>query len=138
MATSFEEFIQLELPKRPFLQTDVPTESIIVRRGVGARQLDGVVLNDGDVLVKRNGVLVAESLSDNLVSAIDSVVHVQTTPAITWTITHTKNNRNVVITLLDSAYQEMLADSVVVSNSNIVFHFTEVQTGVANVVFLPA
>jgi hypothetical protein len=138
MATSFEEFIQLELPKRPFLQTDVSTESIIVRRGVGARQLDGVALNDGDVLVKRNGVLVAESLSDNLVSAIDSVVHVQTTPAITWTITHTKNNRNVVITLLDSAYQEMLADSVVVSNSNIVFHFTEVQTGVANVVFLPA
>ena len=79
---------------------------------------------------------VAESLSVSASPAIDSIVFVQSTPAIKWTITHTKNNRNVVITLLDSTYQEILADSVVVSNTSIVFNFTEVQTGVANVIFL--
>ena len=39
MANPFEDFIQLELPNRPWMASDVQEESVIVRRGQGARQL---------------------------------------------------------------------------------------------------
>ena len=137
MATTFEEYIQLELPKRPFLENDVPVESIIVRRGSGPRQLDGIELNDGDIITKRDGQLVAESLDSN-VSAIDSIVHTVITPAVKWTINHTKTNRNVVITLLDSSHNEIMADSVKIADNSIEIEFTIAQSGIANIIFLPS
>lgn len=137
MATSFEDFIQLELPKRPFLEQDVPQESVIIRRGQGARQLGGVSLEDGQILVKRNGLLVAEALSAAASASVDSICHVQSAAAIKWTITHSKNNRNVIITLYDSSYKAILADNMIVTTSTITIDFLEAQAGIANVIFLP-
>ena len=136
MATSFEEYVQLELPKRPYLENDVPVESIIIRRGEGTRQLDGLELGDGDILIKRNGSLVAEPISSS-VSAIQSLVHVQNTPALQWSINHDKANSNVVITILDTNKHEILADTVSVGDNSITIDFSVAQAGLANVIFLP-
>lgn len=135
MATSFEEFIQLELPKRPFLESDVAAESIIVRRGLGPRQLDAVSMADGEILVKRNGILVSEALNQATAS-VAGVIHAQSTPETTWVIPHDKDTRSVVITILDSTYKAIIADEVQVATDSITINFLEPQAGHANVIFL--
>jgi hypothetical protein len=131
MATAFEAFIQLELPKRPYLETDVTLEDVIIRRGVGPRQLDGVTLSDGQVLGKVGGVLTGVSAS-----GVTSIVHDQSAASATWTITHNKENRNAIVKLRDASDQELFADTVTFNDNDIVITLTSAEAGKAMIVFL--
>ena len=53
--SAFEDFVQQELPKRGYLNSDVAQETIIIRRGAGPRQFDAVTLGEGEVLAKVGG-----------------------------------------------------------------------------------
>jgi|AntDeeMinimDraft_5_1070356.scaffolds.fasta_scaffold11148_2 hypothetical protein len=137
MANAFESFIQLELPKRPYLETDVPQESLIVRRGVGPRQLAGLQLTEDQTVVYKNGQLVpAPYGSPSGTSSTYGTAHEQALAAQTWTIDHQQGNRNVVVTVLDQDYNEIISDSLEVLDNSIVISFAEPQAGFANVVFL--
>lgn len=130
MASPFEAFIQLELPKRPYLEEDAPQESIIVRRGAGPRQLQGVTINEGEVLGLVDGQLAG------VMPGAGGHSHTQALAAQEWVVTHDKGNRNVVVTILDEEYQEIIADSVQVGENAITISFTEAQTGYANILFI--
>ena len=56
--SAFEDFVQFELPKRPYLQTDVAQETVMVRRGPGPRQLAGVSITEGQIVSMVGGVIV--------------------------------------------------------------------------------
>jgi len=62
MAT-FNDFVQLELPLRPAILTDPPLETVLVRRGLGPRILEPVVINEGEVLGKVGGLMTSVPLS---------------------------------------------------------------------------
>lgn len=136
MANQFESFIQLELPKRPYLETDSPEESIIIRRGPGPRQLSGLPLAEGQTIAIIEGKLTAVPYKGLDEPLVDGIKHSQEVAALTWTITHGKANRNVVVSLFDTDYSEIISDTLVVSDNDIVITFTEAQAGYANVVFL--
>jgi hypothetical protein len=46
--------------------------------------------------------------------------HVQSSASTTWTITHSKNTRNVQVTIWDSANEQIIAGSVKITNENTV------------------
>ena len=130
MSSQFENFVQLELPKRPFLQDDVPEETIIVRRGANPRQLDGVVLAEGEVLGMDQGTLKGVELTGV------GYAHTQALAVNVWTIIHNQNNRSVVITVLDSDHKNIIPDDITVTDNKIVITFAETQTGFANMAFI--
>lgn len=134
--SQFESFIQLELPKRPYLESDVPEESVIVRRGPGPRQLSGVSLEEGQTVALFDGKLTAVPYGTGGSSGVDGVPYAQESPSLTWVIPHNKNNRNVVVTLLDTDYSEIICDTMTVNDNDIVITFVEKQAGYANIVFL--
>lgn len=69
--SAFEDFVQTELPKRPYTDTDPAVESIMIRRGLGPRQTVGIQLTtDGHVPVYKNGSIVASTV-DAEVTSID-------------------------------------------------------------------
>lgn len=136
MANQFEAFIQLELPKRPYLEADVPEESIIIRRGPGPRQLSGLPLAEGETVAFVQGKLTPVPYGSGGGSGVDGVAHAQEVAALTWTITHNKANKNVVVTLLDTDYSEIICDNMTVNDNDIVITFVEAQAGFANIVFL--
>jgi len=131
MSTPFEIFVQTELPKRPYLDTDVAAESVIVRRGVGPRQLSAVPLTEGQVLGMSGGVLVGLSQT-----AINYTVTTFATAATTWTITHGKNNKNVILTLRDGSDHAVEADDIQYNANSIVVTFAVAQAGTAVAVYL--
>lgn len=133
MAAQFENFIQLELPKRPYLAEDVPEESVIVRRGPGPRQLGGVQLTDGQVLGMQEGQLLGLPLG---AGSTDGFHHEQAAPSSEWVIQHNRSNRKVVITILDTTYKQIFADEIVIESNQITISFIENQAGFANIVFL--
>jgi hypothetical protein len=135
MANLFETYIQTELPKRPFLPTDVPTESIIVRRGAGPRQLAGIKLEDGQVLGMVEGALVG--IEANQGAQVDAVTHDQTEAQTTWTIVHNRNNANVLVSVYDASGVEVFPNTKVATANNVVLDFTEAQIGKAQILFLP-
>lgn len=142
MSSQFESFIQLELPKRPYLLEDVPQESIIVRKGAGPRQLSGLLLSDNQTMIMRQGKLIGVDVSEfgsgdgNPVGVAEGFSHTQTEPAVTWQLDHNKENRNVVITVLDENHEAVLYDSLLVESNRITISFYEPQAGFANVVFV--
>lgn len=131
MATPFESFIQTELPKRPYLGADVTAESVIVRRGVGPRQLDGVLLTNGQVLGMVNDVL--QGVAQTQVNFTATPIAVA---SATWTITHGRNNRNAQVTLRDENDHEIVADEIVYNPNTIVITFAVAQAGTALVTYL--
>ncbi len=54
---AFEEFVQTELPLRPAVIDDPALETILVRRGQGARIMVPVALQEGEVLGLSGGVI---------------------------------------------------------------------------------
>lgn len=65
--SAFEDFVQLELPKRPFTEADPAPESILIRRGPGPRQAVGVPLaSDGDIVVFSAGSITTSSVDAEL------------------------------------------------------------------------
>lgn len=131
MATPFETFIQTELPLRGFLPADVAQESVIIRRGAGPRQFDGVPLADGQVLGRVGGVLVGVTQT-----AVNFVAPAQETPSLTWTINHGRNNKNAIVLLRDADDKEITADEVQFNANSVVITFTVPQAGTAVVIFL--
>lgn len=142
MANQFESFIQLELPKRPYLEEDVPKESVIIRRGAGPRQLSGILLSDDQTLVMRDGALVGVNTSEfggtggGTVGTAVGLSHEQPEPAVQWIIEHGHGSRGVVITVLDEEFEAILYDSLTVEEDRIIVSFYAPQAGTANVVFV--
>jgi len=137
MANAFESFIQLEIPKRPYLEADAAPESLIVRRGAGPRQLAGLALTEGQTVVFKDGELQpAPYGSPDGTSSAFGLSHEQAAAATVWTIVHGQSNRNVVVTLLDTEYNAILGDSLEILEDSIVVNFLDAQAGYANIVFL--
>lgn len=131
MATPFELTIQTELPKRPYMNADVAQESLIIRRGAGPRQLDGLLLTDGQVVGMVDGELVGIAQSQvNYVSAVFE------TAEITWTITHNRNKRDAQVTLRDAQHRQIEANDIQYNENDIVVSFAVAQSGTAIAVFL--
>lgn len=137
MANAFESFIQLELPKRPYLPEDIQTESLLIRRGPGPRQLAGLKLEENQTVVFKDGQLTpAPYGSPEGTSTTFGLAFYQEVPASVWTIAHNHANKNVVVTLLDNDFSEILADTLSVYDNEIIINFVEPQSGYANIVFL--
>lgn len=135
MASPFESFVQVELPKRPFLASDVEAESIIIRRGQGARQLAGIKLGEGQVLSMVGGQLQPVDLSQGAV--LDAVVHQQSEAATTWTITHNRNNVNVLVNVYDNTGNRFIPDSLQVAANSVTLGVNVAVAGHAVLVFVP-
>ncbi|AGS81977.1 hypothetical protein O152_gp092 [Pseudomonas phage PaBG] len=136
MANPFEDFIQLELPKRPWMAADVQEESVIVRRGAGPRQLQGVVLGEGQVLGMKDGVLQGVAAGAGGTGA-DAVSFVQETPATTWTITHNRNNVNVSVSVYDADGKAFTPDEIVVAANTVTITVLEASAGHVVLFFIP-
>jgi len=134
--SAFENFIQLELPKRPFLETDVAQESVMVRRGAGPRQLAGVTLAEGDVLALIGGQLVGIAPS-SLGAAIRKYILPVTLASQTWIMPHNYNTRNAIVQVFDATGAVILPDEITITDTNnITLKFNTAQTGIARAIFL--
>lgn len=130
MPNPFQDFIQLELPKRPFLETDSATETVFVRRGVAPREMATVSLNDGEVLGKVGG-----TLQGVVPTTAEGVEHVQGTAAVTWTITHNKNNAKYIVQVVDENDDVIVPDNIKIESNTATLTFTTAQAGRANLMF---
>lgn len=137
MANPFEDFIQREMPLRPFLPADVAQESVIVRRGVGPRQMSGVVLSEGQVLGLKEGVLQGVAAGTGG-SSVDAVTFEQTEAATTWTVTHNRNNVNVLVNVYDAAGKAFVPSDLTVTANTVVVDLLEAQAGRVVLIFIPA
>lgn len=137
MANPFEELIQLELPKRPFLPSDVPLESVIVRRGTGPRQLAGVSLAEGQVLGLKDGVLQGVTGGTGG-GSMDAVAFTQTEAATVWTVTHNRNNVNVSVDVYDADGKVFVPESIQVNANDVVITVLNAMAGRAVLIFVPA
>lgn len=128
--SAFEDFVQQELPKRGYLNSDVAQETIIVRRGAGPRQFDSVQLNEGEVLALVGGVLTGKTAGPRK--------YIETfTNLTTWTVTHNLASENVIIQAFDDNKYVLIPDSMRIVDSNTVeLKFNSSQSGVARVIFL--
>lgn len=87
--SAFEDFVQLELPKRPYLNADVAQETVIVRRGPGPRQLSAVELDEGQVLGKVGGVLTGITIG----AGATFKKHAEAfTTSTAWEVSHNQNS----------------------------------------------
>jgi hypothetical protein len=136
--SAFEDFIQRELPKRGYLDVDVPQESIIVRRGPGARQFDGVTMTEGQVLAMVNGVLTGTNLGGaGGLSSVRKFVLAVASPETVWTIEHNLDSENVIIQAFDENKAVILPDLIRIIDENTVeLQFSAAQAGTARVIFL--
>lgn len=138
--SAFQDFIQTELPKRPYLNADVAAESIIIRRGAGPRQLGAVTFTEGQILVMNGGQLVAMSLSAIAAlfgGGLRSFVLPVPVASDTWTVTHNLNSENVIIQAFDEGKFVILPNTIQIVSANVVtLTFNTAQVGVARVVFL--
>lgn len=137
MANQFEEFIQREMPLRPFLPADVATESVIVRRGNGPRQMAGVTLAEGQVLGLKDGVLQGVTGGSGG-SAVDALSFVQEEAATTWTVTHNRNNVNVIVNVYDADGNWFSPNGLKVTANTVVVDVLVAQAGRVVLVFIPA
>lgn len=136
MANPFEELIQLELPKRPFLASDVQLESVIIRRGAGPRQLAGLVLAEGQVLGMSGGVLTGVDAGAGG-TAVDSVIHVQDVAATSWVITHNRNNVNVIVSVYDATGKMFNPDDIQITANAVTVTVIEEAVGRVVLLFVP-
>lgn len=136
MATPFEEFIQTELPRRPFLFNDVAAESVFIRRGAAPRQMDGILLGEGEVLGMKDGVLTGVGAGGSG-SFAGGLAYTQEVAATTWTINHNRNNSNVAgITVINSSGNVIIPDAVAVDVNSVTLSFSVAQAGKATIVFV--
>ncbi|MNV27865.1 hypothetical protein D3C71_1190310 [compost metagenome] len=138
MANPFEDFIQREMPLRPFLPADVAQESVIVRRGIGPRQMSGVVLGEGQVLGLKDGVLQGVAAGTGGSGSVDAVAFEQEEAATTWTVTHNRNNVNVLVNVYDAAGKAFVPSDLTVTANTVVVDLLEAQAGRVVLVFIPA
>lgn len=134
--SAFENFIQLELPLRPYVATDPAAESIAVRRGAGPRQLTFVELEDGQVLGKVGGVTQGVNVTDLGPKGVLQTVAVASQ---TWTIPHNRGTLNCIVQVFEQIgadWVQVLPDLVKMpDDNNIVVTFGVAQAGRAHVMF---
>ncbi len=135
--SAFEDFVQTELPQRPYLPSDAAQETLMVRRGAGPRQLDAVSLAEGQVLAKVGGQLVGLSLGGNGVGGVRSSIYNASSASATWNINHGKNSMFVIVQCLDSFGYVVLPDYIrIIDANNVEVGFNTTITGKAYLCFL--
>lgn len=136
--SAFTDFIQLELPKRPYLENDLAQNSVVIRSGIGPRQLDGVTLDDGEILMNIGGTLQAVAL-DDVTGGADGYIHTQDAAASTWTIEHNGGTKNVLVQFYDDTDYQFFADNVrLVDDNSLQVTFSQPMTGKATLIFFSA
>lgn len=126
--TDFVNFVQAELFKRPFTNTDPAKESVLVRRGGAPRQMQAVELGEEEVLTKRGGTLQGVPLSE--VGGVRSEVHIWEDEASVWTVNHNKSSSRVICQVVDENNQVVFPDSISFpSDARIIINFTKPQKG---------
>lgn len=136
--SAFDDFVQKELPLRPFVSTDPDLETIPVRRGQGPRQLTFVSIDEGQILRKVNGELKGTDPS-SMGQFLRTHIHTQITPALVWTISHNKNSMNCIVQIRTADPQPVVIypDKIMFDDSNTVtIHWTASQDGTALLTFL--
>lgn len=136
--SAFDDFIQAELPRRPWSFTDGAQETIPVRRGAAARQLSWVSLADGQVLGMVNGQLQGVAVPGLGGTGVvpKNFVYTNTQEATTWTINHNQNSVDVVAQVYDVNGAALVADSVSAIDANtVVISFAAGQSGKAILLF---
>jgi len=132
--SAFEDFVQLELPKRPYLNTDVSQETIIIRRGVGPRQLDAVNLTDGQVLGKIGGTLQGVSVGEG--ATFKKYIQIFTA-STEWVVTHNLSTVDVVAQVFDGVGFVIIPSEIQITTSNIVtVTFNSPQAGTIRIIGL--
>ncbi|SBV38369.1 hypothetical protein BN7874_199 [Phage NCTB] len=124
--SAFTDFVQTELPLRPYLAADVAANSVIVRQGAGPRQLSGIQLSAGEILMNIDGTLQAVLL-DDVAGNADTFVHVQESAATTWVIAHNMNSELYIVQIFDENGKVIVPDDVETTDANtvtIVFNST--------------
>lgn len=134
--SAFEDFVQQELPKRGYLNSDPDQETIIVRRGMGPRQFDAVTLAEGEVLAMVGGVLQGTNVSavgGGVRKSITTVV----SPVPTWTLTHNLGSENVIVQVFDTSKSVVIPQSIqIIDEDTVEITFGSAQAGVARIIFL--
>jgi hypothetical protein len=128
MGTAYENFVQAEFPKRVYTLGDTPQESVLVRRGGGARGHEGVSLLDGQVLGNVGGALVGVN-----------TVKFGTFPRIgtVWTIAHGLNSEALIVQAFDENKLLVNPNSIQIVDANtVVVSFGTSVSGTANIVAL--
>lgn len=134
--SAFENFVQIELPLRPFVTIDPPLETVAIRRGAGPRQLTFVSLADDQVLGKVSGVVTGVALSD---IGQKGVVLIVGTASLVWNIPHNRNSFNCVVQIYEdtgAGWSTVSPDQItLVDADNIRINFGAAQAGRAHVAF---
>lgn len=135
--SAFEDFIQAELPRRPWVVTDPAQETIPVRRGAGPRQLDFVSLSDGQVLGKVGGVIQGVTVPGLGGEVIPKgYIHLQSSAADPWVINHNLNSEDYVVFVVDNSGNQLFPDNISVLDVNsISINFNVATTGKAVIIF---
>jgi len=133
MAAEFENFVQQELPRRPYVTTNPTQETVPVRRGPGPRQLEFVNIQEGEVLGKSGGVITGIEVGNCKGLAYEKPV-----AASVWTIAHMKNTINVQITVYDEEGSIIFPDKVsIIDSDNVQVSFAGAQAGRAVLIMFP-
>lgn len=117
--SAFTDFIQVELPKRPYLENDVAQNSVIIRKGAGPRQLEGIKLLAGQILMNVGGTIQAVNL-DDVSGNTDNHLHVQEIPSNAWSIAHAGGSENVLVQLWDENGKTFVPDEITINDGNTV------------------
>lgn len=133
----FVAYVQRELFKRPFSNDDPEQEAVMVRRGGGPRQLTGIELQDLQLIGKKDGAVVGIDISE--LSDLGGggpverkMLFNQADPAITWTVTHTYNSRNVEVYVADLDGNRVEPDGIqAIADDTVEIRFTQAQAGKA-------
>jgi len=131
--SAFEDFIQVELPRRPWVLNDPAQETIPVRRGAGPRQLEFVSLVDGQVLGKVGGVIQGVNVTG---LGGKSYVHIESTPSNLWILPHNLNSLDYVASVFDENDNMLIPNNIIASDANNIFiDFVAPMIGKAVIVF---
>ena len=132
--SAFEDFVQVELPRRPWVDSDPAQESIPVRRGAGPRQLDFVSLLDGQVLGQVGGVVQGVDITG--LSGLKSYVHTQTVAAAGWFVMHSLASDDYIAYVEDDTGDQIIPDNITRIDSNIIeIDFESAMSGKAVIIF---
>lgn len=132
---AFVQFVQAELFRRPFLNSDPNQETVMVRRGGGPRQLSGVAMTDDQVLARVGGQVKGVSFSDLADMANGNekkMVFIQTPAALEWDVAHTFDSVLVEVYVVDENNERIHPDTIkAIDASNVKITFTKEQAGTA-------
>lgn len=132
--SAFEDFVQLELPKRPYLNVDVAQETVLIRRGAGPRQLDAVALTDGQVLGKVAGVIQGVAVGEGATFK----KYIETFTASTlWEVEHSLATTDVLVQVFDGSGFVIIPSEIQVIDANTVeVSFNTDQAGTVRIIGL--